>query len=126
MPTQEISRNDWTEFFHGFSSSHQGWLASIEVLGSDVGAQVEVRELLFEGITADLKDRGVDTIALMLGGKPDDHLTHTISAPVHVRLHQTDEGADEALQIESTSETTTLVRFRPPDLPGLETNTIIE
>jgi hypothetical protein len=84
-----------------------------------------VRDLPFEGITADLKGR-VDTIALMFGGKRDDHITHAISAPTHVRLDQTDEGANEALQIESTGQITTLVRFRSPDQPGLEANIIIE
>ena len=126
MSTQETTRNEWNEFSHGFSSSHQGWLATIEVFGSDLGAQIEARELPFEGITADTKTPGQDTIALMVGRKPDEHLTHTITAPTHVRLVQTAEGENEALQIESTSDETTLVRFRSPALPDLVAGIIIE
>jgi Family of unknown function (DUF5335) len=126
MPTQEISREAWPEFFHGFSSAHQGGLATVEVFGSEFGAQVEVRELPFEGITADLRKAGKDSIALMVGSTPDQHMTHTIVAPTHVRLDQTDEGANEALQIESAGETTTLVRFRYPEFPDLVPGTIVE
>jgi hypothetical protein len=115
MSTQEISREGWKEFFHGFSSAHQGWLATIEVFGSEFGAQIEVRELPFKGITTDLRTAGRDSIALMVGDTPDQHMTHTIAMPTHVRLDQTEEGANESLQIESASEATTLVRFRSPD-----------
>ena len=65
-------------------------------------------------------------VALMVGSTPDQHMTHTIMAPLHVRLDQTWEGANEALQIESAGETTTLVRLRLPALPDLVPGTIIE
>ena len=126
MSTQEISREAWAEFFHGFSSAHHGWLATIEVLGSEFGAQIEVRELPFEGITADLPKAGRDSIALMVGRTPDQHMTHTIVMPTHVRFDQTEEGANESLQIESASEATTLVRFRSPALVDLVPGAILE
>lgn len=119
MSTQEIPRTDWSEFCHGFSTAHLGWFATIEVFGSDIGAQVEARELPFVGITADSRKSGRDTIALMFGRKPGEHLTHTITAVTHLRLDQTAEGGNEALQIESTGNTTTLVRFLPPARPDL-------
>ena len=126
MPTQEISREAWPEFFHGFSSAHEGWLATIEVFGSEFGAQVEVLELPFEGITADLRSADKGSISLMVGKSPDEHMTHTITSPTHVRLDQTEEGANEALQIESAGETTTLVRFRSPEFPDLVPGIILE
>lgn len=49
--------------------------------------------------------------------KSADHLAHTIHGPTHVRLKETDEGAHEALQIESNKGATTLLRFRSPVLP---------
>ena len=39
--TKEIARDEWTAFFDTFSYRHQGWLVTIEVFGSDIGAQVE-------------------------------------------------------------------------------------
>ena len=126
MPTQEISRKAWPEFFHGFSSAHQGWLATIEVFGSEFGAQIEVRDLPFEGITADLRNPDKDSISLMVGKTADDHMTHTVMAPTHVRIDQTHEGANEALQIESADNATTLVRFRSPEFPDVAPGVILE
>jgi Family of unknown function (DUF5335) len=126
MPTQEIFRKDWVEFFHNFSRAHQGWLATVEVFGSDFGAQVETRELPFEGISADLARVDAASIALTMGTKPDDHVTHRIIAPTHIRLNQTEEGAKESLQIESADKTTTLVRLQSPAFPDLIPDVILE
>ena len=111
MPTQEIPYDNWVAFFDSFSLQHQGWLVTIEVLGADIGAQVESKGLPLQGITADLKGSGATSISIMVGEEPDDHLTHTIHAPAHVRIKRNEQGADEALEIESATETT-LVRFR--------------
>ena len=37
MPTQEIPREGWSEFFRGFNGAHQGRLAAVEVFGSEWG-----------------------------------------------------------------------------------------
>jgi hypothetical protein len=111
MPTEEIAYDEWVAFFDSFSLQHQGWLVTIEVLGADIGAQVESTGLPLEGITADLKGSGKTSISIIVGDKADDHVTHTIYAPAHVRLKRNEQGADEALEIESATETT-LVLFR--------------
>lgn len=116
MPTQEIPRKEWVRFFDRFSGQHERWLARVEVIGEDVGAQLEAKDLPLRGISADLKDRE-DTISITLGEKPDNLITHSIQAASHVRLKQTEEGADEALQIESADGTMTLLRFHSAVLP---------
>lgn len=126
MPTQEIPREGWSEFFRGFNSAHHGWLATIEVFGSEFGAQVEARELPFEGITADLRKADQVNISLMVGRTPDEHVTHTIAEPTHVRIDQTKEGAKESLQIESAGEIVTLLHFRSPEFPDSPSDTIVE
>ena len=55
----------------------------------------------------------------MIGAKPDDYITHTISAPAQVSLEQTDEGADVALAVRAADGTTTLLRFRSAVLPEM-------
>jgi hypothetical protein len=119
MQTTEITRTEWPSFFDSFSRKHQGWLATLEILGTDIGAQVEERELAFEGITDESDEGRGDTIMIMAGGKPDDHVTHTISRPTEVSLEQTDEGADAALAIKSEDGVTALLRFRSPMLPEM-------
>ena len=53
MKTKEIPRNEWQGFFDMFSRQHEGWLATLEILGSEIGAQVEERGLTLEGIVSE-------------------------------------------------------------------------
>jgi hypothetical protein len=71
-----------------------------------------------EGITAEINDRGDDEIEIITGSGTDAHLSHTITAPEHVWIKQTEEGADETLEIESGGGKT-LVRFRSAVLPEM-------
>jgi hypothetical protein len=112
MTTQEIPRAEWQAFFDTFSRQHEGWLATLEVLGKEIGAQQEARDLPLEGITATSKDTVPETIAISLANTPEDHVTHTIIEPTRVWLEQTSEGANAALEIESADEVKTLLRFR--------------
>ena len=111
MATTEIPAQQWESFFDMFSRQHQGWRVTVEVLGDEIGAELEAREMPLEGITADVKDKN-RAISIILREKGSEHLTHIVSEPKHVRLKQTQEGADEALAIESADRATTLVRFR--------------
>ena len=119
MKTQEIPRNEWPAFMDSFSRRYQGWLADVEIFGPEIGSQTAERELPLEGITAELGDGKPDMIAIMLGAEPDDHITHTITAPSQVSVEKTDEGADAALAIKAPDGTTTLLRFRAVMLPEI-------
>jgi len=112
MPTQEIPHDKWKTFLDGFSRQHEGWLATLEVLATDIGAQQEARDLPLGGITATSRESAPETIAISLGQTPEDHVTHTITEPTHVWLEQNSEGANAALEIESADEVKTLLRFR--------------
>ena len=112
MPTREIPRDEWGSFLDSFSRQYAGWLSTVEVLGSAIGAQVQSREQSLSGITAELKGKNRDVISILIGTTSDDHVTHVIHAPSHVRLKETAEGAHEALQIESENGVTTLLTFR--------------
>lgn len=119
MQTKEIPKNEWTPFFDSFSRKHEGWLVSLEIFGPEIGAQVEQRQLALEGIAHESDEVEGNTIMIMIGVKPDDHITHSISHPTAVSLEQTDEGADAALAIKSDDATTTLLRFRSAVLPEM-------
>jgi hypothetical protein len=119
MKTQEIPKNEWSRFFDSFSRKHEGWLVNLEIFGPDIGAQIEERELALEGITDEWDETEGNTIMIMTGVKPDDHITHSITRPTQVSLEQTDEGADAALAIKSGDGVTTLLRFRSVVLPEM-------
>jgi Family of unknown function (DUF5335) len=112
MQTQEIPRHEWRSFFDTFSLKHEGWLAAVEILGADVGAQKEVRALPLAGVSVSSGGDESETIAIDLGMAPNDHVSHAIADPTNVWLEQTDEGADAALEIEASDGTKTLLRFR--------------
>jgi uncharacterized protein DUF5335 len=112
MSTQEIPRDEWKTFLGRFSRQHEGWLATLEVFATDIGAQQEARDLPLEGITVTSKDEAPQAIAISLGKTPSDHLTHTITEPNRVWLEQTSQGANAALEIESADDVKTLLRFR--------------
>jgi hypothetical protein len=112
MPTREIPRAEWTAFLENFSRQHEGWLATLEVFGPDIGAQSQARDLPLQSITASAGDAAAETIAISLGKGREDHVTHTVSAPDRVWLEQTAQGANAALEIESAGDVKTLLRFR--------------
>ena len=119
MKTKEIPRNEWQKFFNIFSRQHEGWLVTLEILGPEIGAQVEERGLAFQGIVNEGDEVQGNEILMMFGAKPDDHITHSISNPATVSVEQTDEGADAALAIKSADGVTALLRFRSAVLPEM-------
>ena len=106
-------------FFDSFSRQHEGWLSTLEIFATEIGAQVEERELAFEGIVDEWDEVQGNQLIIMMGGKPDDHITHTITRPTNVSLEQTDEGADVALAITSEAGAVALLRFHSRMLPAM-------
>ena len=119
MKTQEIPRAEWPAFLDSFTSRYKEWLIDLEVFGTEIGSQMEAEGLPFEGITAELGNGKPDMIEIMLGTDPDDHITHSITAPSQVSVEKTEEGADAALAIKASDGTTTLLRFRAVVLPEM-------
>jgi hypothetical protein len=117
MPMRDVPRDEWAEYLDGFSRQHEGWPVTVEVLGAEVGAQVEAHELPLQGVTAELKGGGEDAITVIVGGGVVERVTHTVARPAHVRVEQSESGADLTLQLESSDGVATLVRVRPPVPP---------
>ena len=119
MKTKEIPKTEWPKFFDSFSRQHRGGLVNLEIFGSEIGAQIEERQLALEGITDEWDKTEGNTIMIMMGAKPDDHITHSITHPTAVSLEQTEEGADMALAIKGEDGTTALLRFRSAVMPEM-------
>ena len=119
METKEIPRDEWRSFFDVFSRQHEGWLATLEIFGPEVGAQQQARQLPLAGVTVASRVGKPETITIDLGKAPEDHVSHIIMSPEHVWLERTTEGANAALEIESADQTKALLRFRstfPPEM----------
>lgn len=111
MQTQEIPRDQWPNFLESFSRAHQGWLSTVEVLSSEIGSQVEAERLPLQGVAADWKGTGGNTISIMLGGSAENALTHTIGNVTHVSVERTDAGNDEVLSLDSAGGGKTLLHL---------------
>lgn len=109
MPTQEIFRHEWKVFFDNFTRYHQGWMATVQVLSREMGAQEKIRELPFAGIVAEMNAGRRDCLEVILGEAPESHISHTILEPTRIQLES--EGLTEVLQIESASKKTFLLSF---------------
>ena len=108
------------------AAEHEGWLATLEIFGQEIGAQTEPGELLLKNVTLTPVVGKAEAIMINLGKIPKDHVTHTVVEPMHVWVVRTAEGADAALEIESADETKTLLRFRSPVLPELVDGVVLE
>lgn len=112
MSTREVLREEWGAFFDGFSSTHTGRPASLEVAAGDSGFRREVHRLPLEGICADFEG-GLTQVTISMGGRPEQHVAHTVSAPLHVWIRHDDENGEDTLELE-TRDAVTLVRVAPP------------
>ncbi len=117
MATREIPKSEWKEFFDSFSRLHQGWLADVQVLGGQTTRHYEVKGLPFRGASYDTKGTGGNQVDIFIDQSPKEDITHTINSPTHIRLEQTDTGADQGLEVEGADGTKTVVRFRNPMPP---------
>jgi hypothetical protein len=107
METREIPRADWAQFLDAFSRRHEGWLATLRILG-DLGAAVEADSLPLEGVTVDGKRGGA--IAVALGRSPTDRVEHLVPSPTRVLIEEADR-AELALEIESRDGEKALLTF---------------
>jgi hypothetical protein len=111
MQTRQIPPGEWPVFLNSFNSRHQGWLMNLEVFGPDIGAQVEGSWLVLEGLANEYdKERG-NTILIMAGDRPADHLTRSIRRATEISLEKTDGGEDAALSIKGEDGNRTLLTF---------------
>ena len=118
MNTKEIPKTEWPKFFDNFSRQHEGWLVTLEILGAELGAQVQGRELAFEGIVDEWDEIQGNQIVIMVGEKPEAHITHSITRTTQVNVEE-NEGVRVVLAIKSADGVMALMRFRSPMLPEI-------
>ena len=126
MTTEQIGREDWNGFFHSFSLQHDGWLATLEILDSDAGAQEEARDIPFEAISLDKQRDDSEAVVIDMRSTATEHVSHVIARPTRVWLQKTEDGADAALEIEAENDSRAILRFRSPMPPELVDGIVTE
>jgi uncharacterized protein DUF5335 len=110
--TTEIPHGRWNQFFARFNRDHETQMVAVEIMGSEIGAQIEGRSLLLGGISAG--DTNADSLVLMFDSVDGEHVTHMVEQPTHIWVQHAPDNTEEALEIESADGTKTLVRFSSP------------
>jgi hypothetical protein len=119
MRTFQVPREAWVEELNRFTIMHEGWLATLEVFGQEIGAQREIANLPLLGVSADRVDQD-GTIVISVARSAVEHLTHIIEGVAHIYVEQPNDGATAALQVESVDGTKTLLQLRAPGSPNPE------
>ena len=110
---RDIQREQWSKFFDNFTREHRGWTITLEIIGTEIGAQIQDRELVFEGIATEGKETA-SQIMIMAGETPDGHITHRIARPVQVGFDEDEQSASALIVIKGADAITTLLKLRAP------------
>lgn len=110
MPDFSVDKEDWANFLQWVSEGLTGGRAEIDVLGLDIGAQVEARALPLLGLAYDRKS---DVIEVALDG-----LDHLIHRPRELTVHEEDAGL-MSIRIIDEDDVTQLIKLSGPlNLPA--------
>jgi len=115
MRSRQVPRAEWFSYFREFSEQHQEWLVALRVIHPQLGSQLEAKDLPLEGVVSDPEGRG--PISIHLGRSVRGNVEHDIQNPIQVWVEMTDEGAEQAVDIESGDGTKTILEFRVAALP---------
>ena|SRR5438128_8995409 len=115
MQRRAIPRHQWRDELDSFSRIHEGWIVRVAVTEPGGRSLVEARDVPLQGVSADFTR--TPAIAVMVGNRPDSHLTHQVTNAEAVEFEQTEAGAIAALVIRSGDGTKTAVEFRSPMRP---------
>ena len=116
----KILKDQWLTFLADFTRENRGAHARLEVLGEDVGDQVETENRPFDRVSIDVKD-GEQVVWITFGATPEDYVNHSVHnvTAIWVRLPSDQEGA--ALEVVAKNGTKTVLQLSRPEayaLPG--------
>jgi len=115
METQNISEDQWVEFFDRFSRDHAGWPTTIEVLDDQAGPQHVAEDLPLQGISFDTKGTRPCSVEVSAGDETGRHVSHVVDMPLNIREAREPNGTVD-IQIEPARGPMTLLHvYRPAD-----------
>jgi hypothetical protein len=116
--TLKIEPDQWTPFLAQFTRENRGAHATLEVLGPEVGYQVQTDDRPFDGITAYIKD-GERAIWITFGSKPEEHFTHGVQEATVIWVVPPAGARGAALEIEAQDGTRTVLQLTTPEAYAL-------
>jgi hypothetical protein len=112
--TITVARGLRNAFLADFTRNNRGAHARLEVLGPDVGYQIQTDNRPFDGIVADVKD-GEDAVWITFGSTSDQHLTHGVYGVTAIRVRLASAVHGAAVLVEARGGTKTLLELSHPE-----------
>ena len=109
MATQQIERGHWKQFLEEFSRNHEGRPVTVKAFGPGTGDHHEARDLPFAGFEAETE--GAGHIIVMLGTQKNDHVSHSVNAPVQIWHKSGQDELDEVVELRSDDGVALIVKF---------------
>jgi hypothetical protein len=109
----EIERSEWVAYFKEFSERNAARPTQLETFG-ELGAQEEEHGLPLAGVGVEMDGADSPRVEIMLGGlsaTDERHLTHTVMRVRRIMSKLGADGREEALELEDSDGTQTLLRF---------------
>ena len=101
----------WTRCLDDLSRRHYFDPVTVEVMGLDIGDQIEAKHAALVGLSFDAKDRPSAAVSILLESPLGGHTERLVHGPINVLLKKRADGDDDVLAIEASDGTTTLVKF---------------
>ncbi len=114
MASKEIPRSEWARFFEAFTRQHEGWFATLELVGREAAPEIEEMPLRLISIAPAHDDPEAVTVTL---GDSVSRVEHTVYDAERVTYEEDFEGRHRGLDIEAADGERTLVHFRTPMAP---------
>ena len=111
---REISKDQWTTFLAEFTYENRGARARLEVIGPEVGHQVQRDDRSFNGISTNTKD-GEDAVWITFVFGREDRLTYGIRNVAAIRVHTPVIQSGTALEVVAHDKTRTLLELSRPE-----------
>jgi hypothetical protein len=117
--TQELLRETWRPYFDELSNVLGTVEATVEVVGHELGAQIEAERLVLTGISYDDRD-DVLVVGLDAPGGPEEDLERMVDRPRRIMVATSETPCEEmTIDVEDAEGNQTIVRLeRPPALPA--------
>ncbi len=115
MPSTEIPRSRWRDFFESFSRQHAGWLGTLEIVGRDAAPAVKETPLRLVSVVEEAEQDAV-TVTL---GDASNQVEQTVYDVARVLLDEDFDGRHRGLDIESADGERTILRFRSAMKPEM-------
>jgi hypothetical protein len=109
LTLQEISPDGWNVLLAAITKEYRGAHAQLQVVGADIGAQIETSDLPFAGISADVKG-GESIVWIHFAG-----LKHGVHGVAAVRMVPRVGDAGMAIEIEDKDGVKAILTLHDPE-----------